>query len=178
MDCKSFRDNHCTFVDDMLSGVESVAMYKHMADCCKCAAHDAKVRRALMLARSLPPIDVSSSFAESLDKRLRDIRGCSRSAHIDPANRFGVATLMASVLLLGYIGTTLYQSDMQRDIVLDPMMAIASAPQVEAGNDLTAPALLVSVSSGLPLWSAALLAEQTQGRFAQSTSRLISLSPR
>jgi hypothetical protein len=168
MDCKHFRDNHFAFVDDTLPGIELVGMQMHLNECESCAKHDATIRRSLMLFRSLPTIQPSSDFSTRLEEKLRKARLADAAA--DQAGRsrtFAAAIALTSVAMLGYIGVSLRTVDTPRDIVFPPVVAIApaSAPvPVEIASP--APEMLVAASAGLPLWTAALLAEQSPVHFA------------
>jgi hypothetical protein len=51
-----------------------VAAERHVRECDACAGHDTAVRRSLMLARNLPPIELSADFADRLARRLDDVR--------------------------------------------------------------------------------------------------------
>ena len=74
MDCRGFRSKHVAFVDDFLSGEEVVAMQRHLLECEQCAAHDAKIRRALLLFRNLPAVEPSSDFYSRLSARIESER--------------------------------------------------------------------------------------------------------
>ncbi|MFL5489651.1 MAG: anti-sigma factor family protein [Nitrososphaeraceae archaeon] len=172
MDCREFCDQHLAFVDDTLAGIELVRMQRHIAECESCAKHDAKIRRALLVFRNLPPIEPSPNFSERLEARLKE-------CHIDHLEttqrslRLGaVAATLASAVMLGYIGTTLYHhSDAPRDLVMPPV--VASIPESELMPITTStPAIVTSVSAGLTIWPAALFAEQVPVRFAHSTLEL------
>src|SRR5215213_1595700 len=70
MNCREFRRKHDAYIDDTLSGVELERMASHRRLCEPCAHLDTRVRRALLVARNLPTIDVSPAFAERLQARL------------------------------------------------------------------------------------------------------------
>src|SRR4051812_4374129 len=72
MDCRDFCDQHLAFVDDTLAGIELVRMQRHIAECENCAKQDAKIRRALLLVRNLPPIEPSPDFTRRLEARLKE----------------------------------------------------------------------------------------------------------
>jgi hypothetical protein len=67
----------------------------------------------------------------------------------------------ASILMLAYIGTSLRRVDVPQDLILPPVIAIADIP-----SGISAPETVASVSAGVPIWTAALFAEQTQTHFA------------
>ena len=74
MNCREFRRKHDAFIDDTLSGVDVERMASHRRLCASCAQLDTRVRRALLIARNLPTIDVSPAFAERLQARLSQER--------------------------------------------------------------------------------------------------------
>jgi hypothetical protein len=121
-----------------------------------------------MVARSLPQVEISRDFDGRLRERLASIRPCSRTVQIGSASRFGIAAFASSVLLLGYIATTLYKTDVPRDIVMEPLVTMATDSSADIGASTAASALLVSASAGFPLWSAIILAEQAPAHFAAS----------
>jgi hypothetical protein len=168
MDCKHFRDNHFAFVDDTLPGIELVGMQMHLNDCEPCAKHDAAIRRSLMLFRSLPTIQPSSDFSSRLEEKLNATRlADAAAAQAGRTRTFAAAVALTSVAMLGYIGVSLRTVDSPRDIVLPPVVALAPtfAP-VPVEITSPAPEMLVAASAGLPLWTAALLAEQSPVHFA------------
>src|SRR5262245_58296391 len=70
MDCKSFTSKHAAFIDDTLPGVDMAGMRAHINECMRCARRDADVRRALLLVRNLPQVQVSEGFQDRLRARL------------------------------------------------------------------------------------------------------------
>ena len=173
MDCREFCDQHVAFVDDTLAGIELVRMQQHLAECECCAKHDAKIRRALLLFRNLPSIELSAGFSQRLEARLRE---CD-SDHLLAATqrnlrRGAIAATLASAVMLGYIGTTLYHhTDAPRDLVMAPVVATMPEPELTPITTST-PAIVASVSAGLTIWPAALFAEQAPVGFAHSRLEL------
>src|SRR5215208_1855831 len=130
MDCREFCDQHLAFVDDTLAGIELVRMQRHIAECESCANHDAKIRRALLLFRNLPSIEPSADFSRRLEARLKECNCDHLAATQRNLRRGAVAATLASAVMLGYIGTTLYRhSDAPRDLIMPPV--IASLPEPE-----------------------------------------------
>jgi anti-sigma factor RsiW len=161
MHCSEFRDNHCAFVDDTLAGVELVRMQRHILDCPACAKQDAKIRRSLMVIRSMPQIEPSSDFGSRLEMRLRECRGEPES--VACANFKMVATVgaVASMVMLGYVAASFHRTGTPRDLVLPPVVAIAEPPQQQPTIvSSSPPAIIASVAAGMPLWPAAMFAEQ------------------
>lgn len=171
MDCREFQENHFAFIDDTLSGIELVGMQRHIAECESCAKHDATVRRSLMLFRNLPRIEPSAEFSERLNDRLRELRESETSSAFHHSGKFAAAVAIASVVMLGYIGSSLRDVDTPRDIVFPPV--VASVPESES-VPLIAPALVASAAAGLPIWTAALYAERQPLHFATADLQLAS----
>lgn len=165
MDCRDFQENHFAFVDDTLPGIELVGMQMHLLECEKCARQDAAVRRSLMLFRNLSPIEPSADFSARLNQKLERVRAEDAAAVYSGRSRnFAAAVAFTSVVMLGYIGMSLRQVDFPQDIILPPV--VASIP--ESASPVTSPgtAMLASVPAGLPMWTAALFAEQAPVHFA------------
>jgi hypothetical protein len=172
MDCREFCDQHLAFVDDTLAGIELVRMQQHLAECRRCSDQDTKVRRALLLFRNLPSIEPSAEFSARLEARIKNCEYDHLFA-ASPRNltRAAIAATLASVVMLGYIGTTLFTSDTPRDLVMAPVIANTPEPELTPITTST-PAIVASVSAGLSIWPAALLAEQVPARFVHSSSEL------
>ena len=164
MDCREFRDQHLCFVDDTLPGVELVRMQMHLTECEECAQHDATIRRSLMLFRNLPRIEPSPDFSKRLEIKLREAKLADAAAASSSRSRkFAAAVTVTSAAMLTYIGVSLRQVDTPQDIILPPVVAIATSDASSAGP---APEMIAAVSAGLPIWTAALFAEQTSAHFA------------
>ena len=165
MDCRSFRSKHVAFVDDFLPGEEVVSMQRHLAECGRCAAHDAKVRRSLLVFRNLPAVEPSPDFYSRLSARIQAERNA-------PAPRFAVRGpgmgaflgIAASLVTVGYLAASgLNWTAPRGDIVLAPVVASEPAIAASVENE----ALAASVSAGMPVWPMVLFAEQAPLRFAQ-----------
>jgi anti-sigma factor RsiW len=159
---------HCAYVDDTLAGVELVRMQRHIAECPECAEMDTRVRRSLMLVRNLPHIEPSADFSARLEARLRQCRFEEAQATRVSFRTVGVIGAVASVMMMAYMAESLHLSGTTRaprDIVLPPVIAIATPPSragslAVAGPDTSSvPMIVGSMSAGMPMWSAALLAE-------------------
>jgi len=175
MDCREFHDKHFAFVDDTLSGIEIVGIQRHIAECKDCARHDALFRRSLMLFRSLPRIEPSPDFSERLAGRIRDMKEAENFPGFQHSRKLVATVAIASVMMLGYIGSSLRNVDSPRDIVFPPV--IASLPEPEVSPMITpSPALVASVPAGLPIWTAALYAELAPVHFASANLLLTSSS--
>lgn len=186
MRCSEFRDLHCAYIDDTLAGVELVRVQRHKSECAECAALDTRIRRALMVARSLTPIEPSPDFGRRLELRLKRCRA-EQERPIGASFRT-VAALgaVASLMMLGYVSESLRSSDARaQDIVLPPVVALAIAPaqsplqsplqtlslMADTLTEAPAPVIVASVSAGMPFWPAALLTEQAPLRLASYAER-------
>jgi len=180
MDCREFSEKHLAFVDDTLAGIELVRMQRHMAECESCARQDAKIRRALLLFRNLPPIEPSMGFNDRLKARLQEARENDMLLETTRRNltRGAVAATfatLASALMLAYIGNTVYQTEMTRDVVMPPVVAVATEPDLTPIT-ISTPAIVASASAGLAIWPVALFAEEAPVRFAHSRFELAKLN--
>jgi anti-sigma factor RsiW len=174
MDCREFCEHHVAYVDDTLAGIELVRMQRHIAECESCAKHDAKIRRSLLLFRNLPSIQPSADFSQRLEARIiRECQGEHLLATTQRNLRYGaVAATLASAVMLGYIGTTLYhRANAPGDLIMPPVVATLPEPEL-APITTSTPAIVASVSAGLSIWPAALFAEQAPVRFAHSKLEL------
>lgn len=192
MHCSEFRERHCSFVDDTLPGIELVRMQRHMAECPGCAEHDAKIRRSLLVFRNLPSVELSPDFTARLDARLRECREhhvASDTVNFRAVLGFGA---VASILMMGYVASSFNHPGASQApaiahydmIALPPVVALAQRPAaatpvrarvaartparqpeiVSASSPL--PAMAASVSAGMPIWPAAIFAEQAPLHFA------------
>lgn len=166
MNCREFKAKHVSFVDDILAGVELVEMRQHINECDACARHDAKIRRALMLVRSLPTVEVSPGFTARLEARLAETLVTPLEGR-PIRKRIAAAAMIAAAGMIGYIGATLYNVESPRDLIMAPV--IASFPESEIAPIASPAATLVaSAPAGLAIWPAALLAEQAPVHFAHA----------
>jgi hypothetical protein len=170
MDCRDFREQHLSYVDDTLPGVELVRMQIHMNECDECARHDATIRRSLMLFRNLPRIEPSPDFSRRLEMKLREAKlaDAASAAHSGSNSgssmRFKAGVSIASAVMLAYIGIALRHVDTPQDIVLPPVVAIATTSEAQPAGP--APEMIAAAPAGLPIWTAALFAEQSSAHFA------------
>lgn len=81
MDCRAFRELHGDWVDDMLDPHEGDLITGHIAECHVCARFDTLARRALIVARNAPPIEVSADFSARLTARIAEERRRRIAAH-------------------------------------------------------------------------------------------------
>ena len=173
MDCRTFQKQHVAFIDDTLSAVDMVVMHQHIAECEQCARHDATERRALLLFRNLPRVVPSPTFRSRLDDRLREAKLSGRpistgNSHIPVAVAATIA-ILAGAWTATFVTRTLTQ---QEQLALAPVVAMIPEPASPLAN----PALVASVSTGMPVWPVALLAEQAPMHFANSEFQLTSFN--
>jgi anti-sigma factor RsiW len=155
MDCREFGKKHLAFVDDTLPAVDTAAMRRHVQICSRCARHDTRIRRGLLLARNLPLVQPSADFMERLNARLREIGPIDRYAKAAPAYRgFSAATF--SAIAASVVAVTLFASMLLRDspseteLRLPPV--IASVPEPEpASAPVATPVYVASFMAGMPV---------------------------
>jgi hypothetical protein len=170
MDCREFCDQHLAFVDDTLAGIELVRMQRHLLECESCAKHDAKIRRALLLFKNLPSIEPSADFYPRLEARIKSCQHDDLFVTTQRSmRRAAVVAAVASAIMLGYIGTTLYP-DAPGDLMMPPV--VATVPELELSPLTPSTPAIVAVSAGLTIWPAALFAEQVPVGFAHSSFEL------
>jgi putative zinc finger protein len=171
MDCREFRKKHLAFIDDTLPGIELVGMQRHLAECEACARRDTLVRRSLLLVRNLPDIQPAPDFAARLHAKLRALGPIDRSPPIQHGPGIGAAAVAAAaVVALGYLSaTTLDRAP--RELTLAPVVAMRPEP---TPSPISSPAVVATLSTGMPIWQAVILAEQAPMHFANSEFELVS----
>lgn len=204
MDCRRFRKLHLAYLDDTLSGDATAEAQQHILRCMPCAAHDTLVRRSLMIARSMPTIEPSSDFHERLRARLAQCRHettataratsrpTSRPTSRATAGRGNPGGLFDAPIGLSrhrpflpraivavaagvVAGTMFWQSFASVDtpvIAMQPV--IASEPAAPSMQPMYSPALISAMSTGNPVWPAAMLVEEAPTQFVSSDFRLVS----
>ncbi|MGI9077645.1 MAG: anti-sigma factor family protein [Gemmatimonadaceae bacterium] len=172
MDCRAFQKDHVAFIDDTLSAVDMVGMQAHVAECESCSRHDASERRALLLFRNLPRLEPSADFRIRLESRLREARLSTAPA----PSRLPYRNLMvaASLALLAGVWAANMADRFLPSHVLSLAPVVATIP--EPASPLANPALVASVSTGMPVWPVALLAEQAPVHFANAEFQLTSFN--
>lgn len=182
MDCRTFRRKHLAFLDDTLPGVEMVQMEQHRQGCPGCASMDAGVRRSLLLLRNLPPVEPSADFEARLLHRLaheaRRGRRPERYPHGPSLRVFAGGA--ASVVALGLVGAVLLGAPESTVAAAPRLPAVVTAPVRIDGTPLdqvAAPAFAASMSTGMPVWPALLLAEEGSVRFATAELESVSFAP-
>jgi hypothetical protein len=172
MDCRTFQKRHVAFIDDTLSAVDMVVMHQHVVECPACARHDATERRALLLFRNLPRVEPSPAFRSRLDDRLREAR-LGGNAISKGSSHVPVAVAATLAILAGaWTATFATKTLSQPQLMMAPVVATIPEPASPLAN----PALMASVSTGMPVWPVALLAEQAPMHFANSEFQLTSFN--
>lgn len=192
MDCGSFRDNHAAFIDNALDEVDLAAMRAHRAACSHCAEHDATIRRALLIFRNMPTIEPSPDFGRRLNARLRQTERSLAWSHagIRGPSWTTFAWAASGVLAAGYILVATFGSPIaaarNTELALAPVVVTAHVPRARVDSapvgplrtsPMASPAIVASVSMGMPVWPAALLAAQAPMHFAATEFQLVSLRP-
>jgi hypothetical protein len=149
---------------------EMRAMDRHRASCAACSRHDTMIRRSLILIRNLPPIDVSPDFMARLNRRLEQGGPEARVDVVAPRPYYpslgAFAALAAGLVAVGYIAA---QSNDQRIPAAERQIIAASAPSVtalEPAPVIANEAFVASVPTGMPVWSAVMMAGQAPMHFA------------
>jgi len=173
MDCPAFRAQHVGFVDDVLPGIQIVRMQRHIAECAACARHDARIRRSLLVFRNMPTIECSPGFTERVNSSIRALNDAPQAR---PASYFTSGGTLAALFAAGIVAVAGFDLLSGSDAPLTHAPVVAMVPyqdEMLAEESLMAShAMLASVSTGIPIWPAALMAEQAQIQFANSAFRL------
>lgn len=195
MDCGSFRDNHAAFIDNALNDADLASMRTHRAECSACAEHDATIRRALLIFRNMPQIEPSADFGRRLNARIRaterslawshaGVRGPSWTTFAWAASGVLAAGYILVAALGGPIGNRAIAAARSTELALAPVVVQAHVPPARIdsapvgplrASPMASPAIVASVSMGMPVWPAALLAAQAPMHFAATEFQLVSL---
>ena len=178
MNCREFRRKHDAYIDDTLSGVDLEGMARHRRLCEQCAHLDTRIRRALLVARNIPTIQLSSAFGERLQARLRAERlslGLARGNEGSivtrpwyPLSASAFTAIAAGVLAAAGLALTVSISSSHEAVIrLAPV--VASRPETEPSALMT-PAMVAAVPAGMPLWPAVFVAQQAPWHFASDAA--------
>ncbi len=187
MDCKQFRKEHLSYLDNTLSGEATTAAQQHLLACDVCAAHDALVRRSLMVVRSLPALEPSDDFRIQLRERLAACRSDDGTYPIGdelglPRQRsprpFMVVTACLVLVVVTFQGMgegTSASPSMHAAPVAQQSLVSVPPPLSPSGlvsahmalpvpgsvvvPSYVTPALIQAMATGNPLWSATMLVE-------------------
>lgn len=185
MDCKHFRKHHLAYLDDTLPGDLMAQAQRHVLRCDGCAAHDTLVRRSLMVVQSLPVvIEPSAEFQRRLQARLAECRAdreaTGRPVASDPGllpRRFVPPSRTAlAVATSAVIGALAFQALRRETVptlamqpVMPPVMAMPPVPPAPAPS--LSPALVQAMSTGNPVWPAAMIVEDAPVGFVNAEYR-------
>src|SRR5688500_580980 len=175
MDCRIFRKNHAAFVDDTLSAVDMVAGQRHLLECEECGRYDSTVRRSLLVFRNLPTIQPSADFSERLSARLAEARAMpAREWHQRGPGLGAFAAAVVSVFSFWYVTIGGFE-------LANPTPALTLAPVVTMQPEtipspMASSAIAASLSMGIPVWPAMLMAEQASLQFTNAEYQLTSWS--
>jgi hypothetical protein len=180
MDCREFRKKHLAFVDDTLSAVDTAAMRGHAHVCSRCARHDTRIRRGLLLARNLPIVQPSPDFMERLNARLRDVGPIDRYAVPAPSARIfsaaGFATIAASIMAVTALAGALSRSDTSNtELRLPPVVASLPEPDSTPAPVAT-PVYVASFMTGMPVWPAVMHAGEASLHMANVEFRQVGMT--
>lgn len=167
MHCRDFRDQYSAFIDGALSDAESVAMQVHLAECETCARRDIAMRRGMLVLRNLPAIEPSADFLDRLNHRLSQVkRADARAAAYRGPGVGSFMALAAGVLAAGFaaaailnVATPTPQLTLAPIVTMRPAAPPPPSPAINSG-------FVASAAAGLPVWPAAMMAEQAPVRFA------------
>ena len=178
MNCREFRQKHAAFVDDTLSGVDFDGMTGHRQLCERCSHLDTRVRRALLVARNLPTIQLSAAFSNRLQARLnteraaldlvRQRESATSSAGLWSHSSWAYSAIGVGLLVAaGLAGAATYASTREEVIRMAPV--VASRPEADP-SPLTTPTIVASMPAGMPLWPAVFVAQQAPWHFASDAA--------
>jgi anti-sigma factor RsiW len=177
MDCREFGKKHLAFVDDTLSAVDTAGMRRHLEICSRCARHDTRIRRGLLLARNLPIVQPSADFMERLNARLREVGPIDRYAVAMPSYRgFSGAVfsaIAASIMTVALLAGALLRHDSRStELRLPPV--VASLPEPEpASAPIASPVYVASFMTGMPVWPAVMHAGEASLHMANVEFRQV-----
>ena len=167
MYCREFRKKHLAFIDDTLPGVDIATMEEHLVACSACARLDSDIRRALLLVRNLPSVDVSPGFTARLTERIGHER------RRPPFAVMGMFTILAAVLVVVGVASTAVMDRLRDATTIPQLPAVVAMPPMQL-DSTTAPAMVASMSTGMLAWPALWLAERAPMHFARAGVRPVS----
>jgi hypothetical protein len=176
MDCREFRNKHVAFVDDLLPAVEMDAMRRHLVLCSGCSRQDTRVRRGLMLVRSLPPIQASPEFMARLNARIAQIGPISRTDIVRAARPSYPTMIAAAALAAGMVAVAHMAIETNRyyaptdSVRVVPSLAVIQDDDVPGAASM-ANAAMAAVPTGIPVWPAVLMVGQSPIHFANLEAR-------
>ena len=191
MDCKHFRKQHLAYLDDTLPGDLMAQAQRHLLACDGCAAHDALVRRSLMVVHNmvpaLPTIEPSAEFQTKLRARLAECRaertaaaaGTLGDVTMPPVahNRFvspsRTMLAMAASAVIGALAFQAFRSETVPTLAMQPVLAMPPAPV--SGVPYINPALMQAMATGNPVLPATMIVEEAPVGFVNAQYRFADL---
>jgi hypothetical protein len=172
MDCREFRNLHLAYADNALSDAELVAMEAHLSECERCARYDTVMRRGLLVLRNLPTVEPSADFRDRLNAKLQRINQADARAALYRGPGVGsFVTVAAGMLMAGFlVAMALSGSGAPKVLRMAPVLAMRPAVQ----PPVVSSDFFASASAGLPVWPAAMMAEQAPVHFADAELQLAS----
>ncbi|HET7584014.1 MAG TPA: zf-HC2 domain-containing protein [Gemmatimonadaceae bacterium] len=168
MDCRRFKDRHLAYMDNTLSEAELVEMERHRAECAACSQLDTSIRRALLVFRNLPCIQPSPDFTSRLSARIQQLdHRETRQPQLRLLSPATFTAVAASLLMVGILAVA-GNGGRVPEIALAPVVATQPDTPLPLLVDHT---FVTSVSSGLPVWPAAVLAEEAPLHFMDAELR-------
>lgn len=166
--CREFRDLHPAFLDDTLAARDVVEMQLHVAACVRCSRYDTAMRRGLMVLRSLPAVEPSADFLDRLNQKILAAQEVdARAEHYRGPGVGSFLATAASVVIVGFLAAIVFDvAKPARDLRLPPVVAVRPPVEPSASPSGVNTAFVASASMGLPVWPAAVIAEQAQEHFA------------
>ena len=164
MDCREFRERHAPFVDLMCSAHDENEMREHVRICSDCRRLDTRIRRSLMLVRSLPTIEPSPDFRARLEAKLRAV-SLEPAMPVPKPMRFSArafASIAAGVAFVTYLATDLVRRADPVEVTMPPVVATLPEPE---SMQVATPAMVAAVPTGMSVWPAIMLASQAQIQF-------------
>ena len=161
MDCRAFRQQHGDWVDDLLDSSEGDSLARHTADCAPCARFDALARRALMVARNTPQIEVSPEFSARLAARIAEERRRRIAAHepshverprFAPSSGSWVRVAAAVAVVAG--GTMVARSSVVRGATATAMIQVVDSAALATDDGFAMPAASLSAMTSTSTLSA------------------------
>ncbi|HXE61872.1 MAG TPA: zf-HC2 domain-containing protein [Gemmatimonadaceae bacterium] len=168
MICREFHNLHPAFLDQTLTAHDVVEMQLHLAECVHCSRYDTAMRRGLLVLRNLPPLEPSADFLNRLNAKL--MAAHDADARAEQYRGPGVGAFLAtaaSVVVVGFLAAIVFDAPRaSRDLRLPPVVAVRPPVAPTASPSGVNSAFVASASMGLPVWPAAMMAEQAQEHFA------------
>jgi hypothetical protein len=152
-------------------------MERHRQLCARCARLDTRVRRALLLARNLPTVELSRGFDERLRLRLmheRALLAAGRAAHgsspLDvggwrPLSLATYTAIAAGVFAVVALTATMGVLNHREPSAIRMAPVVATLPEPEP-SALATPAMVASMPAGMPVWPAVFVAQQAPWHLA------------